>query len=381
MAETPGATEGADRLVGFGRELRARGLPVGTGRILSFCRAAAVLAPLDRSRVYLAGKTTLVSRPEDFPAFDRAFDDYFRNRDFDDVMKKLFDFGSKSEAPPEPKDVTGSSWEAAGEAEPAEGEDVLHIVASSAEVLRTKSFDELTEVERAAVNQSIRRLRLNLPERSARRTRRSSTGGRFDLRGTVRRSFRTHGEPFERAWRDRHVRPRPLVLILDVSGSMSPYARALMQFGYAAATAGRKVEVFCFGTRSTRITRALRTKDPGRAIDEVAAAVHDWEGGTRIGESLRQILDRFGQSTALRSAIVVLCSDGLERGDPELLTAQLTRLARLTHKIVWVNPLAGDPRYLPLAKGMAAALPHIDKFLPGHNLASLEDLARVVQFL
>ena len=208
-----------------------------------------------------------------------------------------------------------------------------------------------------------------------RRTRPSAKGARFDVRRTLRRSLRTRGEPFDRAWRDRRVRGRPLVLILDVSGSMSPYARALVQFGYAAMAAGRRVEVFCFGTRLTRVTRTLRTKDPDRALHEIGRTVADWEGGTRIGESLKSLLDGWSQRAALRGAVVVLCSDGLERGDPELLRAQMARLGRLAHKVVWVNPLKGSPRYEPLARGMAAALPSVDVFLSGHNLESLSELS------
>jgi uncharacterized protein with von Willebrand factor type A (vWA) domain len=166
-----------------------------------------------------------------------------------------------------------------------------------------------------------------------------------------------------------------LVLILDVSGSMAPYSRALLQFGYAAMAAGRRVEVFCFGTRLTRVTRVLRTKDPDRAMHEIGRIVADWEGGTRIGESLKSLLDGWSQRAALRGAVVVLCSDGLERGDPELLRAQMARLRRLAYRVVWANPLKGSPRYEPLARGMAAALPSVDVFLSGHNLESLEALA------
>jgi uncharacterized protein with von Willebrand factor type A (vWA) domain len=224
----------------------------------------------------------------------------------------------------------------------------------------------------------IRRLRIELPMRRARRLQRAPGGSRIDLRRTLRRSLRTSGEPLQRAWRERRTRHRPLVLVLDVSGSMSSYSRALLQFGFAAMAAGRKVEVFCFGTRLTRITRALRTRDPDTALREVSATVLDWDGGTRIGESLKLLLDRYGQHASLRGAVVVLCSDGLDRGDPELLEQQMARLGRLAHSVVWVNPLKGSPRYEPLARGMAAALPHVDVFLPGHNLASLEALGRVL---
>jgi uncharacterized protein with von Willebrand factor type A (vWA) domain len=181
-----------------------------------------------------------------------------------------------------------------------------------------------------------------------------------------------------RAWKERRTRRRALVLVLDVSGSMAPYSRPLVEFAHAAAQAGRRVEVFCFGTRLTRITRALRTRDPGSALSAVSAAVTDWEGGTRIGESLKELVDGWSPRAALRGAIVVLCSDGLERGDPDLLARQMARLSRLAYRLVWVNPLKGSPRYEPLARGMAASLPFVDVFLPGHNLESLEALGRVV---
>ncbi|MFM7718553.1 MAG: vWA domain-containing protein, partial [Actinomycetota bacterium] len=171
---------------------------------------------------------------------------------------------------------------------------------------------------------------------------------------------------------------RPLVFLLDVSGSMAPYARALLQFGFAAMAVGRRVEVFCFGTRLSRVTRSLRTRDPDRALREIGEQVTDWEGGTRIGESLQSLLEEWSQRTALRGAVVVICSDGLERGDPDVLRAQMARLRRLAHRVVWVNPLRGDPRYEPLARGMAAALPSIDAFLAGHNLESLEELSRAI---
>jgi uncharacterized protein len=253
------------------------------------------------------------------------------------------------------------------------------VLAGGAEVLRAKAFDELSEAERLAADHVIRVLAVHLPTRRSRRYRPSPYGRRFDQRRTLRASLRTQGEPFRRAWRDRRHRARPLVLILDVSGSMSAYSRALMQFGFAAMRAGRRVEVFCFGTRLTRITRALARTEPDEALRQVAAAVVDWNGGTRIGASLKELLDRWSQHAAMRGAVVVLCSDGLERGEPALLAAQVARLSRLAHRLIWVNPLKGSPRYEPLARGMAAALPYVDVFLAGHNLESLESLCRVLE--
>jgi uncharacterized protein with von Willebrand factor type A (vWA) domain len=258
-------------------------------------------------------------------------------------------------------------------------ESSIRIVASGAEVLRSKSFSDLSDAERARVAALIRSLRLRVPVERTRRTRPTTKGGRFDLRRTHRRSLRTQGEPFERAWRARTARRRPLVLILDISGSMAPYSRALMQFAYAAMAAGRRVETFVFGTRLTRVTRTLRTRDPDRALRDIGRQVEDWEGGTRIGESLRTLLDGWSQRAALRGAVVVLCSDGLERGDPEVLRAQMARLRRLAHRVIWVNPLKGSPRYEPLARGMAAALPSVDVFLSGHNLESMEELAAALE--
>ncbi len=386
MAEAGGALA---PLVAFGRALRERGLPVGTGRILTFCRAAAALQPLDRDRLYWAGRTTLVGRREDFETFDAAFDDWFRSMDPDAPRIEQMIPSSRAKRwaawgdTPDDLEVRlgriAGSWRPAGDEEPEPGDEAaLRIVASAVEVLREKSFATLTDDERERVARLIRRLTVSVPLERTRRTRASPKGAVFDVRRTLRRSLRTQGEPFERAWRSRRSRARPLVLILDISGSMAPYSRALVQFGYAAMAAGRRVEVFVFGTRLTRVTRTLRTKDPDRALHEIGRQVRDWEGGTRIGESLKALLDGWSQRTALRGAVAVLCSDGLERGDPELLRTQMARLRRHAHRVVWVNPLKGSPAYEPLARGMAAALPSVDVFLSGHNLESLENLGRIL---
>jgi uncharacterized protein with von Willebrand factor type A (vWA) domain len=375
-----------ERLIGFGRELRRRGLPVGTGRIVTFCRSAGALGALDRTDLYWAGRASLISRPEDAAAFDEAFDEWFREgirielnlgkqRPGESVERALAELG---EVPVEDDRVVAKAWHALADDEVAEGEAAIRIVASAVEVLREKSFADLTEEERRRVATLIRRLAVRIPKRRTRRFRPAPAGPRFDVRRTLRRSLRTHGEPFHRAWRDRGSRTRPLVLILDISGSMSPYARALMQFAFAAMAAGRRVEVFCFGTRLTRVTRTLRTKDPDRAMHEIGREVADWEGGTRIGASLKSLLDTWGQRAGVRGSVAVICSDGLERGEPDLLRDQMARLRRLAHRVVWVNPLKGSPRYEPLARGMAAALPSIDVFLPGHNLESLEELSRAL---
>lgn len=379
-------------LVALGRDLRRKGLPVGTGRILTFCRAAAVLGSFDRETLYWAGRTSMVGTRADVGTYDEVFDAWYRSlhlREPELAVELSLPIGEPDDAAPGLDELEGIEVGApelavggaeAGDDVPLddEGEAALRIVASAAEVLRQKSFAYLSEEERERVAAMIRRLEVTVPAERTRRTRAAPKGSTFDLRRTLRRSLRTQGEPFERAWRTRRTRTRPLVLILDISGSMAPYARALLQFGYAAMAAGRRVEVFCFGTRLTRVTRTLRTKDPDRALREIGRIVADWEGGTRIGESLKTLLDGWSQRAALRGAVVVLCSDGLERGDPDLLRAQMARLRRLAHKVVWANPLKGSPRYEPLARGMAAALPSVDVFLSGHNLASLEELGRAL---
>jgi len=376
------ADQALRELVGFGRLLRSKGLPVGTVRILAFCRAVAALTPLDRDGVYWAGRLTMIARKADLPAYDDAFRGYFP-LERDDALAVIAGWLENVELPPElevtvEEGFSEDGWRAGAEGEEGEEGALVGVLASAAEVLRSKSFEELTEAERAQANAVIRSLALHLPQRHTRRWRPSPHGRRFDQRRTLRASLRTQGEPFRRAWRARRYKPRPLVLVLDVSGSMAAYSRALMQFGFAAIRAGRRVEVFCFGTRLTRVTRALRLSEPDDALREVAAGVSDWDGGTRIGTSVKELLDRYGQHAFLRGSVVVLCSDGLERGDPAVLGAQMARLGRLAHRLVWVNPLKGSPRYEPLARGMAAALPHVDRFLPGHNLQSLEALCQVI---
>ena len=265
--------QGLQRLVGFGRLLRRRGLPVGTGRILTFCRAVAALDRIDRRGVYWAGRVSMVARKEDLAAYDAAFDAWWPSRSRD-VMAMISGQEQGMGLPPElevllDRGMAEESWEPAEGAE--DGEIPVGVLASGAEVLRGKAFDELSETERLQADHVIRALAVHLPTRRSRRYRPSPYGRRFDQRRTLRASLRTQGEPFRRAWRDRRDRVRPLVLILDVSGSMSAYSRALMQFGFAAMRAGRRVEVFCFGTRLTRVTRALTRTEPDDADHPPAA--------------------------------------------------------------------------------------------------------------
>jgi uncharacterized protein with von Willebrand factor type A (vWA) domain len=340
-------TEPLGVLTEFSRALRDEGLPVGTGRILRFCRAAALLEPRD---LYWAGRATLVSRQQDLAVYDRVFASFFA--DSHDAPESAARVKVVSELVPE----------------------VELALASPIELLRHKSFADCSPDELRQLAELMARESLAVPLRRSRR-RRSARRGAPDLRRTLRRSFRTGGEPFERAWRERRVQPRRLVLLLDVSGSMADYSRALVVFAHAALRANPRWEAFCFGTRLTRVTRALRTAGHDEALGLAAAQVVDWDGGTRIGETLKRFLDDFGHGGMARGAVVVFCSDGLEVGDPELLGEQMARLSRLAHRIVWLNPLQEDPAYEPLARGMKAALPYVDDFAGGHNLASLQATA------
>lgn len=369
-------------LVGFAQRLREAGPPVGTRRVQAFLRAATALEPLTLENIYWAGRLTLVSRRQDLELYDRLFDAHFHGAASEPRRRRATAGLRLSIDGPLPP----AAWRDPGDrlAETSDTpRDRAVSAASSTEVLRQKSFDEYTAADREAARALIAHLARREPLRPSRRTRPSRRRTqRPDLARTLRRSLRTHGEPLQRTWRRRRTRPRRLVLVLDVSGSMSAYAEQLARFAHAAVQAGRRhVEAFVFGTRLTRITPALYARDPDTALAALGRAVEDWEGGTRIGQSLKKLIDGWGRGGPLRGSIVVILSDGLERGQPELLAEQMRRLARLAYRIIWANPLKGSAMYQPLARGMAAALPHIDAFLAGHNLASLELLVGLIERL
>lgn len=350
-----------DLLVRFGRALRAEGLPVGTGRIETFCRAAALLPPDD---LYWAGRATLVGRWEELEPYDRVFRAFFAG-------------GDAHRAGPRPRRrlavVDPAGRETDEQRVPERRPPLESSRASRIEILRRKSFAACSPEELAELAELMARLRLGAPPLRTRR-RRPARSGELDVRRTVRRALRAGGDPVRLVRRERRRRPRRLVLVLDVSGSMSDYSRGLLFFAHAALRADRRWEAFCFGTRLTRLTRALAGSDPDEALRLAAAEVVDWDGGTRIGDSVKAFLDRHGHGGLARGAVVVICSDGLDTGDPALLGEQMARLGRLARKVVWLNPLRESSGYEPLARGMAAALPFVDVFASGHNLASLEEL-------
>jgi uncharacterized protein with von Willebrand factor type A (vWA) domain len=375
MTAGPVATSaGADRMaVAFARVLRGAGLTVPTSTVLRFAEALGVLGLGNRHDVYWAGRATLIRRPEDVPVYDRAFRVFW-----DDVGPPVV-----AGEEPEPLKITlaideGPDDAGAEQAAPSDDQ-TIELRFSATEVLRHKDFAEYDEAELAEAHRLMGRLRfVGSPRRSLRLEKASRRTARPDLRRTVRAALRTEGEPMRRHFRAPATRFRRLVLLLDVSGSMEPYARALLRFVQAAVAGRRRVEAFALGTRLTRITRELGTRDPDRALRQAADRVVDWSGGTRLGDGLRQFNDEWGVRGMARGAVVVILSDGWDRGNPDELGREMQRLGRVAHRIVWVNPLKVTPGYAPLARGMSAALPYVDRFVEGHSLAAMNRLAEIL---
>jgi uncharacterized protein with von Willebrand factor type A (vWA) domain len=362
-------------LVDFARELRSAGLSVGSGDVVTYSAAMAALDPTDLLDLYWAGRTTMVTRREQIPLYDKTFRRFFLDEgaaDADPVLSRIWATTQTESVLQVPASEPGRDGHDDEEAK-------LGLLASAAEVLRNKSFAACTPEELAALRRIMARIRLTPPRRRTRRTARVRSGPRPDLRRTVRETMRTHGEPAELFWRRRRNRTRPLILILDVSGSMSDYSRSLLQFAYSTRRAAARVEVFCFGTRLTRITRTLERRRPDDALQQAARLVFDWEGGTRIGDSLDTFVRGWGRRGMCRGAIVVICSDGLDRGDPAVLAGAMERLSRLSHRVVWMNPHKGsNAEFAPSSLGMMVAAPHVDLLLSGHDLRSLEDFAALL---
>jgi len=365
--------DGADRLaVAFAGVLRASGLDVPIGSTVTFAQALGAVGLDRRTDVYWAGRATLVCAPEDAEAYDRAFRAFW------------YGIGSGVRADDEPTAVTigvdhgDEPDHAPGESQVDEAP-ILSVRWSPAEVLRHRDFAAYTHDELAEARRLMADFRFVGARRRSRRQRPSARDrGRPDLRRTVRRSLRTGGEPIHRAFNGPSQRPRRIVLLCDVSGSMEPYARALLRFLHAAVVGGARVEAFALGTRLTRITRELSSRDPDAALAAAARRVNDWSGGTRLGEGLRAFNDAWGIRGTARGAVVVILSDGWDRGDPTALADEMARLQRVAFRIVWVNPLKATADYAPLARGMAAALPYVDDFVAGHSLAALEELVAVI---
>ena len=361
-------------LLGFTRALRAAGVAVTLDRAQGFLAAVAAVGADDRQATYWAGRATLCGSPDDLARYDRVFDAWFDPRD------GLPRSHRRETSRPATAHLLPDAEGAGGDGDEGE-EDVVRAVASAAEVLRHRDVASLDAAERRRLAGMFAKLSLRPPSRRTARHRRWHRG-QVDASRTLRNSLRHLGEPGEIAWRRRGTKPRRVVLLVDVSGSMSLYADALLRLAHrltqSARTTGGTVETFTVGTRLTHVTRALRSPDADRAIVAAGDVVPDWSGGTRLGETLRVFLDRWGQRGLARGAVVVVFSDGWERGDADLLGEQMARLQRIAHRVIWVNPHRGKEGYEPLQGGVVAALPHCDDFLAGHSLATFADLTEVI---
>ncbi|MEO9153356.1 MAG: VWA domain-containing protein [Lapillicoccus sp.] len=355
-------------LLGFARALRAAGVAVTPDREAGYLAAVAAVGLDDERATYWAGRATLTGSPDDIERYDKLFRAWFTAR-----QEQL----QSTTKPPPPTIIQSDLSEDADTDGDGSETEAVRATASGLEVLRQRDVGLMSATEKAWLATMFASLRRPSPHRRA--TRQTPWHrGTVDPRRTLRRQLEHLGEPAELAWRHRGTRRRRVVLLIDVSGSMSAYADALLRLGHHWVVGGGPVEVFTMGTRLTHVTRALHQRDPERALAAAGEVVPDWSGGTRLGESLKAFLDRWGQRGMARGAVVVVYSDGWERGGVELLDEQMRRLRSLSHRVVWVNPHRGKDGYLPVQQGIVAALPHCDAFVAGHSIRTFDDLAEVV---
>jgi uncharacterized protein with von Willebrand factor type A (vWA) domain len=361
--------DAVDTVLGFARTLRHAGVPASQDRVEAMLGALGALDVLDPRQTYWAGRLTLCAGPDDLDRYDAAFAAWFAG----EVPRPVAPTAQQRLEPALSAPLDPDT----GEGDEADGPD-LATQAGADEVLRHRDIGEMTISEREHLRRLFALLVPAAPMRPARR-RRPSTRGSVHPARTVRQALHDGGEVRRLLHRRARPRPRRVVLLVDVSGSMTPYADALLRFAHAAVRARpASTEAFTIGTRLTRVTRELRLRDPDKALAASGSAIPDWSGGTRLGEVLKAFLDRWGQRGTARGAVVVLCSDGWERGDAALLGEQMVRLRRLARTVVWVNPHKGRTGYEPLTAGMRAALPAVDHFVSGHSLASFEELTGVI---
>jgi uncharacterized protein with von Willebrand factor type A (vWA) domain len=397
-----------ERLVEFGRLLWEMGLDVGPRRLIEAADALALIDVTRRADFYQALKCMLLSHHEQEPLFDEAFAFFWRRvmgagaqqeSGFIEVQNKRNPFrlppSRRRELEEEQprrspfKQVTRMAHESHSERhwwddrneEDEEGEERQGIAYSATELLRRKDFEAYTWEEMQEAKRMMAEQCWHLGERRVRRRVPARKGQHLDMRRMLRRSMRHGSEPIQLAWRRPKRKPRPLVIICDISGSMSLYSRLLLHFAHTISNGLENVETFVFGTRLTRITRQLRRRDVDEAVRDVSQSVQDWSGGTRIGEALEMFNYRWARRVLGRGAVVIIISDGWDRGDPEQLRVEMDRLQRSCHRLIWLNPLLGSVDYRPVTVGMRTALPFIDDFLPAHNLASLMELGRVLEHI
>ena len=357
----------------FARLLRRAGLETDSGQAATFLRTMALLGFDRRDDLRSAGRSIFVRRREDRRVYDAAFDLFWRRRgpasELSGSLPRIRQ-DSRREYPSEPGETAADT--AGGEVVPT----ILPQATSRTEILRNMDFALLSPAESRDAQAMIEALRPKLPMRRSRRPRVTRSGHRPATRAMLRWALATGGEALRWRWLGRRARPRPVVLVCDISGSMERYSRFMLRFAHALQRSGAPLEVFVFGTRLTRITRQLRVRSPDAALRRVADTVVDWSGGTRIGESLRELNRRWVRRTIRSGAVVLLVSDGWERGDPQLLAREMATLRRSCHRLLWIDPLAARPGFVPSTVGLTAALPYVDELIPAASVASLEELAR-----
>lgn len=357
----------------FAHLLRGLGLDVPVGSAIIYARALGEVGLERREAAYWAGRATLVRRPEDVASYDIAFAHFFGGGAGSIARRTAVSTELRLDSEEDDEDPRRPD-----EAEPESDRPAVTVRYSRIETLRHQDFATYSDEDWAEARRLLATLRqTTIRRRSRRLSPARHDRGTPDIGRTVRRALRTGGEPIDRAWRLPSSRPRRLVYLVDISGSMEPYARAFLRLAHASVSARGTgmVEVFVLGTRLTRITRPLSWRDPDAALADAASAVEDWYGGTRLGDGLKAFNDRWGTRGMARGSVIVILSDGWDRGDPADLGTEMTRLRLVAHRIIWVNPLKASPGYAPLARGMAAALPFVDEFVQGHSLGALEQLA------
>lgn len=384
--QTPDANSGhlLHNLLLFGRVLRGLGLDVNPGRMIDLLHALEHVKIGRKSDFYYSARSLLVHNREDLPLFDQAFELFWRKPSGDwEALELLMPARQRRQDKPlivPPPLTDGDDTKQEAQDEDSSDDEEMHVIEvtltySAREVLRRKDFGDLSGEELESITRLMAQLVWRLGQRRTRR-RRPGKGQLLDLRRTLRRTLRYGGEVLEWARREPRFKPRPLVIIADISGSMERYTRILLHFIYSLAEGlNQQVEAFVFSTRLTRVTRPLRDRDVDRALREVSNLVPDWSSGTRIGEALKTFNFEWARRVLGRGAVVLLISDGWDRGDADLLRGEMARLQRSCHRLIWLNPLLGSVDYEPLTRGMQTALPYIDDFLPIHNLTSLEELA------
>ena len=360
----------------FSRTLRQAGIPVSLDQSIDFARALTLVNIGDRDQVYHAARSLLVTRYEHLRLFETLFNRFWRAHPEGSQWPRE-KARNTSRQPSGQRRLDIASYMAARAREADEAVDVpdRSKTYSPAERLRQREFSEMTAEELETVKRLIREMQWQVSLRQTRRRVPDSRGALLHLRRMMRSATKYGGVPLDLSWQSRKVKQRPFVLIADVSGSMETYARLMLQFFYSVSHSLDDVECFVFGTRLTRITPALKLKNIDRAVDEAAREVVDWSGGTRIGESLRRFNREWSRRVLRRGAVVLIVSDGWERGDVDLLKREMRYLHHRCHRLIWLNPLLGKNTYEPRVEGMSAALPYVDDFLPVHNLQSLHELS------